>query len=264
MLKQFLHKGMRGFAISLLLAIAMVVGVVVSSEARLAGNSRYAVVLEAYYALNPGHYGFSSKLYNGWTVSDWNYIITDTNAYEKVRNSIYPKPNASYPTLWPVADRNLFYDNWATPLPANYANLNRYGFYGGYGRGGQCKFFADLILFRSGAAARRDDNTHVLPTYSDMSRSATSYKKARVGDIIFIPSNGHTAIVVAILARDSSGNVTEVDVIDSNFIGTDGNEMIARHRIGVNYAESVGSTSKLQNYYVYTGVSYYNDAFGYW
>jgi len=237
MLKQFLHKGMKGFAISLLLAIAMVVGVVVSSEARLASTNRHAVVMEAYYALDPAHYGFSSKLYNGWTVSDWKYLATDTNAYDKEKS--WYGSNSSVPSY------SLFY-----------TNLEAYSYRDGYGRGGQCKYFVDTLLFRS-EAATRINGTHVLPTYSAMSNSTRPIGYTRPGDVIF-RTNGtpHVASVVQVLSGNSDwGNVTSVDVVDSNYVGGNGQEIIARHII---------QGSELSNYRIYTGVSYYWEPYYPW
>lgn len=248
------RKGTKGLIIALLLAVIMIIGVAVSSEARLASTNRHAAVMEAYYALDPGHYGFSSKLINGSFVSDWNYIASDLNAYNKVQQGpAYP----SGPTAWPSTDQSLFY-----------TNVGRYGIYsnsgdsyGPIGRGGQCKFFVDTLLFRSEAASRIN-GAYVLPSYYDMTQKTRYIGYARPGDVIFI-SNIHTALVVAVLSGNSgAGTVTEVDVIDSNYIGTVfdvnkkayWNEIIARHRLKTN---GKGDASDLSKYKIYTGVSYY-------
>ena len=244
-----------------------------TADARLASNNRNAVVLEAFYALSPDHSGFTNKQIWGSVVGVWNYLDNDHNAYENVKKA-YPKPYASKPVLWPSADQNLFYDNSAQ---LGYANLRKFGIYnnstndkyGAVGRGGQCKFFVDTLLFRSESAARIDNGTHVLPLYSVMNDSSDTSKakpapigKARPGDVIFIPNNGHTALVVAILAGDPvAGTVSEVDVVDSNFVAGDGNEVIARHRLRVTYA---GGTSDLAAYKIYTGVSYYGEDYKPW
>lgn len=270
------RRGAKGLIIALLLAVSMIMGVAASSEARLASTNRHAAVIEAYYALSPDHTGFTSKLINGNVVGVWNYLDSDHNAYENVKVA-YPKPNASTPSLWPIVDQNIFYDN--SPQ-IGYANLKRYWMYnnstkdgyGPVGRGGQCKFFIDTLLFRSEASVRilndpkdASKGQYVLPTYTVMSNSTRSSGYAKPGDVIFIANNGHTALVVAVLAGNSdAGTVTEVDVIDSNFIGYDGNEMIARHRLKVNYDPKVKDTSKLQNYSIYTGVSYYNEPYYPW
>ncbi len=245
MLKQFLHKGMKGFAISLLLAIAMVVGMAVSSDARLASTNRRAVVLEAYYALNPAYYGFSSKLINGSFVSDWGYLATDLNAYNK--------------------EKGYYGRAYSSVFDIFFANIGAYSFMGNYGRGAQCKYFVDTLLYRSEAASRFDNSdrptsmangTHALPTYSTMSTQTRYIGHAKPGDVIFIPYV-HTALVVAVLAGDpSSGTVTEVDVIDSNVIGGKDNEIIGRHRIKVTWT---GGASDLNAYKIYTGVSYYGE-----
>lgn len=235
------RKRAKGLIIALLLAVIMIIGVAVPSEARLASTNRHAAVMEAYYALNPAHYGFSSRLISGNFVSDWGYLATDLNAYNKEK-SYYGRAYSSVYDLF-------------------FTNIGAYSFMGNYGRGAQCKYFVDTLLFRSEAASRIDNGTHVLPTYDKMSYYIKHVGYVRPGDVIFIPYV-HTAFVVAILAGDSNaGTVTEVDVIDSNVVGGKDNEIIGRHRIKVTGA---GGASDLSKYKIYTGVSYYNEPYYPW
>jgi hypothetical protein len=193
---------------------------------RLSSDPRQAVKLECFYALSQAINGYSTKSINGNAVSNWNFMANDLNAYN-VMKSRYGS-NAS---VW-----GLYYSN-----PASY------GCYGGYGRGGQCVHFVNLILYRSSVYQG------TLPSYAtclanyNSSRSYTKpFRQLRVGDIIrSYSANGHTAIVVAILAGVEGSSVTSVDVIDANFVGGMGNEIIARHIIST----SGSGYGDLDNYY---------------
>ncbi len=204
---------------------------------RIGVNDRYSVVQEAFYALNRAHTGSSSKrLTTGggtWTASDWNYLNSDTRAFSTM-TSRYGAYSSNY-------------------YPGSASSWGQTS--SGYGRGGQCKFFANLLLYRAGV------DTRTFPSYSTWRSSyrGTKASCAQKGDIIWRSSGGstgHVAVVVDILAGNSAScTVTEVDVVDSN---QDGTERILRHKIdnrGTYFGED------LDNYYVYTGTSYYRTAY---
>jgi hypothetical protein len=91
----------------------------------------------------------------------------------------------------------------------------------GYGRGGQCKYFASRIVTR--ATGER----YSLPSGYNYATGDIGW--CRPGDIIQkATSLTHTAIVFEIRSRDGSGRATSIDVIDANFVNYP-NEMIARH-----------------------------------
>ncbi len=93
----------------------------------------------------------------------------------------------------------------------------------GIGKGGQCKTFAAEIVRRA------TGGRYSLPTGYRYATGDIAW--CRPGDIIQKSDQygvPHTAIVFAILAHDSSGRATKIDVIDSNWIG---DEMIGRHII---------------------------------
>jgi len=179
---------------------------------RLHWDTRTAIQLEAFYALSTSYNGGSSQSIGGYAVSDWNYIYNDLNAYDFEKD--YYGANAS--------EYSSYFDE---------ETLEDYGMDGDYGRGGQCRHFADLILYRSGTYQSG------LPTYQqvindyDGSRNYTKLAgQVYVGDLIQSKTvNGHTAVVVAILAGTAGVNVTSVDVVDANWIGGAGNEIIGRH-----------------------------------
>jgi len=133
--------------------------------ARLHWDTRTAIQLEAFYALNTSHNGGSTEDINGYAVSDWNYIYSDSNAY--------------------VAEKNHYGDD-ASEYYSYYHDLEDYGMDDDdHGRGGQCRHFADLILYRSGTYQS------FLPTYqqviNDYNGSSNYTKLAGqvyVGDLI--------------------------------------------------------------------------------
>ncbi len=238
------------------------------AAARLASNNRRAVVLEAFYALRPSHDGSCDKTINGNCVSSWNYLANDSAAYKTV-NGWYRCDSS----LWAVpddkkkdngcisSDLDYRYVNFSSPV-SFYSKIESYGYgafggsYGAVGRGGECKFFANLILDRSGADVRRLPPYQVSnpsPKNPDMlSNSSTDWSKVKEGDVIFslLP---HTAIVVEV--KKDKGNVTGVDVIDSNYISDSGagsREVIGRHQLGV---------GTLQSYRIWKGVSYYSETY---
>lgn len=191
---------------------------------RLASDPRQAVILETYYALWTAINGTSPKSIGPWAAGGWNYLVNDMNAYNVLKGWY-----GSYSSGW-----SLFY-----------SNPGSYGFYGGYGRGGQCVFFANLITYRSGVYQKVFPSyATCLADYNSASRRYTKhYRNIQPGDIIrSFATNGHTAIVVKVLAGTPGSSVTSVDVIDCNFIG---NEIIGRHIIS-----TTGSgMGDLDNYY---------------
>ncbi|MBI4993937.1 hypothetical protein HZC33_03245 [Candidatus Wolfebacteria bacterium] len=224
----------------MILAIAITFGSFVSeSEARLSSNNRRAVVLEAFYALRPSHDGSCDKTIAGNCVSNWNYLNNDWNAYNTVKSF-----SAYYPCFssdW-AYNYEICYTGHSNA--SFYINIATYGYYGTYGRGGQCKYFANLILYRSGS----DQSS--LPTYSVMAQNAESdMSKTIPGDILFSTSVPHTAIVVEIKS-------TGLDVIDANYITDSGSdqEIIARHLLTWSQLSAGG-------YKIYKGISYYYEPY---
>jgi len=222
------------FLLAVTLSLFIVIGCT-SAEARLvpAGvqNDRAAVVAEAYYAV------YGSPLSCAY-VPNWNYLANTAGTYWHTRDTTvgwlgrYPlngwMTNANDATM-----RQYFVSG----------NLPAYGRYGGIARGGQCKYFANYLLYNAGISG-----TDPMPSYLDMAGASRSSKYARAGDVLF-KTNYHTAIVVQVSKGSSSaGTVTSVQVVDSNYVGGTGNERIALHSI---------SGAELAGYSVWTGVPYY-------
>lgn len=189
---------------------------------RLAADPRQAIIEELFYALNQAHTGFSNKAINGNAVSDWNYICSDQNAYSVMR-SRYGSNSSVWGSFFTGLDR----------VNGGYLVPTTYGLSGGYGRGGQCVYFVNLILYRS---ATYWDNNRFLSGYGDYiydynhgRQSTKPLDQVQPGDVIQTTwNNGHRAIAVLVF-RDASGRVTAIDVIDSNFCNGDGAEIIGRH-----------------------------------
>ena len=216
-------------------------------------NARRAVVLEAFYALRPSADGGCDQTIpasgNGAAcVSSWNYLDDDYWAYDQLKNW-YGCTNAS---VWErkgdtvngvscgfsVNRRNVSY----------YSNLYDYGFYGNYGRGGQCKHFANLITYRSGADTRYHGSYDQMTLNSFLLNSPANLTKVKEGDIVF-SKNIHTFVVVEI--KRSGSTVTGLDAIDSNYVGGRNNEIIGRHVF-------LPSELRSKSYRVWTGSAYYN------
>lgn len=167
---------------------------------------RQAVVREANYALR-GSDGIVGKTYNNCYAGDWDYV----NSNPSIRNTAAGKYT-----------------------PGTYGR-DQYGF----GLGGYCKFFAGIVV-------RRGTGDFWIPTNQTLYDSGAHAKYTRTGHVLQKdPNSPHTAIVIAILCYDSSGYVTGVDVIDSNFL--------RRMTIGQHPIFSNGSGySKLYNYHTWS------------
>lgn len=196
---------------------------------RLASDPRQAIRLEAYFAIRTAHDGGWSQTYRGWPTSNWSYLLNDPNAYSVIKG--WFGGNASLWTGWPSYFTNM--DVYSR------TNLSRGGVAQAdvLSHAGQCRGFANLILYRSGTFQSR------LPAYGSNPAGYRSFSQIRVGDVIETTwANGHTAVVVEILAGVEGRSVTSVRVVDSNFIG---DEVIGMHTISVTNS---GTVSDLRSY----------------
>jgi len=227
---------------------------------RFSSNDRRAVVLNAFYALRTSHDGGCSITNSaGQCLSNWNYLNNDFPTYSNLKASYGCNSSDWAVTGDPCP--NLM----GTVVPSFYSNLLSYGLssaggsYGAIGRGGQCRFFANLVIERGLQASI------IFPTYSAMWNNGlgvqTDLTKAAEGDILtsnpsFAPFF-HTAIVVEI-KRDGFGNVTGLDLIDSNFISdlgtTQNREAIVRHLLVI-------ANQPAGKYGLWKGAPYYNQPY---
>ena len=157
------------------------------------------IVSEAFYSLNQSRTGGSNVSYHGWAMSDWNYVESDRDADKRI--SWYIGGCGNRGGAGGTVSLQDYNSTWKTCH-----------------KGGYCKYFVDLVLYRSSYGW--GGNKHlVLP-------SGTSYATRSVYDAqpgwVLQSSMPHSGIVVA---RYGGG----LDVIDSNWVGGDGNYAISRH-----------------------------------
>lgn len=162
------------------------------------------IVSEAYYTLSQTRSGGSSKSYKDtrgrtWTMADWNWAQTDRDSDGHVSYYIGCRDGAT----------------------CDYYRGNT-GYMDGYYRGGECKFFANSVLYRSSYGWGNSDH---LVTPSGYTYANRDVRDAEAGWVLQKNSPGqHTAIVVYKYAGG-------LDVVDSNYIGQDRGHKhwIARH-----------------------------------
>lgn len=239
-------------------------------------NARRAVVLEAFYALRQVHDGGCNAYINGNCVSTWNFLNDQTYpgpyAYSALKSfySSYNDGTGCYASDWAVPGEYCYFA--AATSPSFYSNLSSYGLstaggvHGNVGRGGQCKFFANLILYRS------EVDTSMFPLTQNMWSSNTdaNLQHAVEGDVIMLHgdtgsfSTDHFAVVVQIYRSGST--ITALDVIDSNYIsdtanGTSNREVIARHAFcTVSSGCPFSNVQMIQGHYrLYEGTSYFSN-----
>lgn len=217
--------------LSIVLLVLLASSTVTAHAQRFSSNNRRAVVLEAFYALRPSHDGSCDKTISGNCVSNWNFLNSDYGAYLALKNAYYC--NSSN---WALSgDGSGCYPY--TPLASFYSNPASYGYgafsgnFGSVGRGGQCRFFANLVANRSLSYSG------AFPPYASMWNNVeTDLTKAVEGDILTTAPGFpfHTAIVVEI--KRSGSVVTGLDLIDANWLtdnGTSNREVIGRHLISL-------------------------------
>jgi hypothetical protein len=229
---------------------------------RLSDNDREAVVFEAYYALSKTNRdGTSNNTINGKYYGDWNYIASDIKSYELLKSKL-----RCWSSDW-TANGKSPYECGGKNQPTCkycsagkehdfYTNIEGYGFAKNIGRGGQCKFFAHLLLKR----AIGEEN---IPSYNEMEKKSTDIKNVQSGDVIFNKTHNHTAIVVDV--KRDKGVLKEITVIESNKSnpkdGLCDNQQWNQQWWSLN-GEAIG-TRKINNstewnqYRVWTGTSYY-------
>lgn len=160
------------------------------------------ILSEAFYALNQSRTGRSNVTYQGWYMGDWNYVESDVAADLRVSYHIGGCENRG-------GARGT-----ATMRESN-------GTYKVCHKGGYCRYFANLVLYRSSYGW--GGGQHLVLPSSGTAYATRAVSEAQVGWVLQgSGSNLHTAIVVAVTG---SG----LDVVDANYIGGNGTFLIARH-----------------------------------
>jgi len=220
---------------------------------RLSSDPRQAVSLEAILAVTGWDWKVT-KAIDGNAVSDWAWLTDPADglvAYNTIK-AWYGK----YMSCWfTKADPTYLYDYWIQygysykPVSA-YSQVSSYACYGGIGRGLECPSFVNAILWRSSFYQKKLPSYSA--SYSDYTGARTytkPYTKALVGDLVRSKAtNGHIGIIVRIMAGTPGSSVTSVDVVDANYVGGAGNEIIGRHIISIS-GTGIG-LGDLKNYYV--------------
>lgn len=196
----------------LALAIMIVLAISATATARLAppGDQydRRAMIAEANYALNGPYYG------PAW-IGQWNYMESDIAAQRILTNTFRS------------------YAGWTTTI-VNGKVPN--GYIDGKGRGGQCLFFVNLLLYRSDS-----DRSFKHINWNYIEPRNAPIDRAKYGDIVFKPRPGqHIAVVYY-----RSGNY--IVLVESNYRQP---EIMAIRCTTV-------SSLKDRGYKVYTDVDYY-------
>jgi len=214
------------FAVIGLLILAGFAMAAPTVEARIPPSGSYydreAIIREAYFAVMGNVNAFPGTAKQ---MGKWNYMDFDRPA--QIRTI------AELGGVWYAGDTTPIIDGWV-----------KYGFKDGIGRGGQCLFFINLLLYRSEA-----DRT--AGKFNSWSQDIYPYAaemigdRPRPGDIIFKRADStpqHIAIVVS-----RSGD--NVGVIESN----GGTWEAVSHRLTTITALKAGG------YKIFTNVNYYNN-----
>jgi hypothetical protein len=253
-------------------------GFAVLSTNSFSTNPRRAVVLVAFYALRQSHDGGCDQTIpstNGNCVSNWNFLNDQNYPGPQAISQLVPSfgINASD---WAIPSDTYYDANSDTGIsPSFYSDLADYGYgtsggnYGSVGRGGQCVFFANNILYRS------QSDTSARLNFLDMSNNADANLQNTVeGDVLFLygdENSGFTTNHVAIVVELYPGpdGIEALDVIDSNYIpdisGVSNREVIARHSfclVNNSNCPFYPNAQMIQNHYkIWTGTSYYATAY---
>jgi len=244
---------------------------------RFSTNDRNAVVLDAFYALNQKHDGTCGQsTSDGKCVSNWNFLSSDLNSYTYMKEQY--GCNASD---WAVAlDRCPNDTKVYRTVPSFYSDLTDFGLsaagglYGQVGRGAQCVYFANLILYRSGADPAQIFNIAVMAKSQNID---TNLQDTVEGDVLQVYGDSAPGfedhVTIATQVYRSHGAVVALDVIDSNFVtdlyyqsgGKVGErEMIALHHFCVAtdsscpFLNQIGVLNVQGHYHIYTKTAYYH------
>lgn len=163
------------------------------------------IVSEAFYALSRNRTGGSNVTHCGNAMSDWPYVESDRVADERISEYIDGDDCGNRGGAGGSTSLKDCDDSYDTCF-----------------KGGYCRYFVDLVLYRSSYGW--GGGQHLVVDRSGTSYATESTRSAQKGWVI--QANGrygpHTAIVVYVYPGG-------LDVVDSNWTGGDGNFLISRH-----------------------------------
>ena len=210
---------------------------------QIGADRQLAVRNEFWYALDPnwlqvtndsnGPTGISVAGLSG--LSRWNYISSSADANSHALQFVLGTYGGFVSNLIPGIGGNLNTSEvayWAGRLSSDAYGLD-YGAVRGAGHGCQCVAFVAMGLYRALGGYR-------MPSWNWASLDPAAFPAAttaRPGDLVFYKTDGTHGHVGACVRNDG----TKITVVDSNYIGGDGSELIARH--DVSYA-AIGSKWK--------------------
>jgi len=208
-----------------------------SKTAPSAVSCRQVVVDEAWKAMTGYPPQCGGIFYKGYLCGKWNYLASDKSALNYVK-SIFVGDLAG----WSPKDPDQY--GYCVSFGINPPGTVKIG------RGGQCFFFVNLVLYRSGA----DKNVQAHCNWNTISLKTAPIDLAKAGDVIFTRAGSganynHIAIVVY-----RSGN--SIGLIESNYVEPNPNAVKGYGEI-ISYRSTTISALKNTGYKVYTGVTYY-------
>jgi hypothetical protein len=265
------------------------------SSSPFSSNARQAVVLEAFYALRTSHDGGCDQYiyylsYNN-CVSSWNFLNDNNQASGPLAMANLVPAFGIDASDWAVPSDTYYDARYDTGIPPSfYSDLATYGYStaggtnGSVGRGGQCVFFANNILYRSQSdqstlnfATMMNTPTSSNPNPDPRLNPDPNLQDVQMGDVLFLYggsgafSVNHVAIVVNLYPGPDG--IEAVDVIDSNYVPdnmpiSSGREAIAKHSFCLvdnnnctfypNVQMIQGQGQEQIGYRIWTGTQYYH------
>lgn len=179
---------------------AIIAGVILILLANGAGaeTNRQKVVKEACYALDGGKdytCGETTKIGN------WNYLNSDVLAYEYLRDNFYNQFSSNY---W-------YWNDIKKQWEGEFGDPSKYGYKDNIGRGGQCKYAANLIVYRVGQKGQpgSDKFVHYQGMIDTISTRTIGYTEP--GDVIFIQGSKYYTVLSIKEGNSLYGTVTSIE-----------------------------------------------------
>jgi len=220
-------------------------GIVIFLLSGTALATRQTVIQEALHALDQSNTNDINKPYDQNTKGNWNWLWQNGDAEaERTLNAIKkPLSQQCLPSIWAIQNDGSKCTSYAKPV-SFYSQLDVYGYYQQpnvdtqkFGRGGQCYFFANLVVYRAGETGQKVIEGFMGYTMMIQTPDSRTIKYVRQGDVIFDKSkiedaidvygnhykkaypytvisinsgNSDTGTVTSVQARDRTGSITTI------------------------------------------------------